>query len=48
MLNKYNLSDEMIRKGIELAGTHNAQSLQYLVDILDTWVNQGLFRQLRI
>ena len=41
ILNKYNLSDEVIRKGIELSGTHNAQSLQYLVDILDTWVNQG-------
>jgi len=42
LLNKYDLPDEVIRKGIELSGTHNAQSLQYLLDILKEWSNRGI------
>ena len=42
LLNKYDLPDEVIRKGIELSGTHNAQSLQYLLDILKEWSSRGI------
>ena len=37
LIKEYGFSEEIIQKALKLAGLHNAQTLQYLLDILADW-----------
>jgi len=41
-IKKYNYSNKMIQKALEVAGKYNAKSLQYLLDMLQDWSNKGI------